>query len=122
MIEGHHKVRADAAREQWLENRLRGNDGKAIAHTGAAELNGTRLLVRELEPEKQKLEPAELSARELEAVAEQSAAVLAHAHHDRKALLRWVGDDRDRLAVELGRFALEYAEQVRADHRALRSR
>jgi hypothetical protein len=87
--------------------------------TGSAKVHGTWMLVRELEPEKSRIDPLTVEPHQLDELGEAAATVLAHAHGRREALREWIRSDQKQLAHELTRFALGYAEQVKADFMAL---
>ena len=91
--------------------------------TGWAELGGRSLLVREVEPQKAKLEPKDLDRpKELEDAAEQTAVLLARSHARTAAFAEamgsWVRGDGRRLRTALATYARSHANQVEADFAA----
>lgn len=85
---------------------------------GSAQIDGKPMLVRELEPEKVRVDPRELSGKQLSDLAEQAAAMLARSHGHKRELLQWLGDDKKALEHNLADFAQRYANQVQADFKA----
>jgi uncharacterized protein (DUF2252 family) len=82
---------------------------------GYTEIAGRPMLVREVEPEKVRTEPTELSSKQLEDLAEQAAAMLARSHGHKRELQAWLGGDKKALEHNLADFAVRYANQVQAD-------
>ncbi|MFY0564681.1 DUF2252 family protein [Archangium lansingense] len=94
--------------------------------TGATMVNGRAFLVRELEPEKAKLDDKALSnEKELLSAFTQAGVVLARAHGSTQArsasLAKWVGEDSKEATRRLVSFASGYADQVQADWGAFRA-
>ncbi|MFE8596597.1 DUF2252 family protein [Archangium violaceum] len=88
--------------------------------TGATTVGGRAFLVRELEPEKAKLDEKALRGeKELLSAFTQAGVVLARAHGSTQAraasLEKWVGEDAKEATRRLVSFASGYADQVRAD-------
>ncbi|MCY1023659.1 DUF2252 family protein [Pyxidicoccus sp. MSG2] len=103
----------------------RGLAGHANPLTGATQLGGRAFLVRELEPEKAKLEGGALTGKkDVVSAFAQAGVVLARAHGATRAqaqkLAAWVGPDAGEATTRLAAFARTYADQVQADWRALR--
>ncbi|QRN94960.1 DUF2252 family protein [Archangium violaceum] len=93
--------------------------------TGAVAVDGRAFLMRELEPEKARLDEKALNSdKELLSAFAQAAVVLARAHASSRAradvLAHWVGDDAKEATKRLVSFARGYADQVQADWRAFR--
>ena len=91
--------------------------------TGATHAGGADLLVRELEPEKSRIDLAHLDGRkEIQSVAAQDAEALARAHAAKAgnadAIDRWIGGDADAATAKLREFADAYANQAEADRAA----
>ncbi|MCY1078886.1 DUF2252 family protein [Archangium lansingense] len=94
--------------------------------TGATTVSGRAFLVRELEPEKAKLDDKALtSEKELLSAFTQAGVVLARAHGSTQAraasLVKWVGEDSKEATRRLVSFARGYADQVQADWGASRT-
>ncbi|HLL81862.1 MAG TPA: DUF2252 family protein [Longimicrobium sp.] len=113
--------RADAA--QVVEHQ-RTLGAAANPLTGSTVLGGSSYLVRELEPEKARVTPEQLSEVELFSLCEQAARVLARSHAQgpgqAEAIHTWVGDDAEEATANLWSFARAYADQVFEDWTELR--
>jgi uncharacterized protein (DUF2252 family) len=100
--------------------------GNVNTLTGYTRINGQAFLVRELEPEKSRLEPEQLeTVKDLEQLAKQAGQVLARSHghllEQAEAIEQWVGDDRKKAIKRLVSFARKYADQIDADYRAFKA-
>ncbi|MFP2897461.1 DUF2252 family protein [Corallococcus sp. 4LFB] len=94
--------------------------------TGAVTMGGRAFLVREVEPEKDKLDDAVLGKKKaLRSTFEQAGVVLARAHGNTQAraarLEDWVGGDTKGATKRLVAFARAYADQAEADWKALKA-
>ncbi|GMT99647.1 DUF2252 domain-containing protein [Corallococcus caeni] len=94
--------------------------------TGAVNMGGRAFLVREVEPEKDKLDDAVLGKKKaLRSTFEQAGVVLARAHGHTQAqaarLEDWVGGDTKEATKRLVAFAQAYADQAEADWKALKA-
>ncbi|MBE4748282.1 DUF2252 domain-containing protein [Corallococcus sp. ZKHCc1 1396] len=94
--------------------------------TGAVSMGGRAFLVREVEPEKGKLDDGALSKKKaLHSTVEQAGVVLARAHgHTREQATRlesWLGGDTQEATKRLTAFARAYADQAEADWKALKA-
>lgn len=94
--------------------------------TGATRMGGRAFLVRELEPEKAKLSADALKGKkDLTAIFEQAATVLARAHgatpQQAAELMKWVGNDEKEATKRLVAFAQDYADQTQADWKAFKA-
>ncbi|RYZ35859.1 MAG: DUF2252 domain-containing protein [Myxococcaceae bacterium] len=94
--------------------------------TGAVDMGGRAFLVREVEPEKGKLDDGALSKKKgLRSTFEQAGVVLARAHGHTQAQARrlesWVGGDTQEATKRLTAFATAYADQAEADWKALKA-
>lgn len=94
--------------------------------TGFTRVGGRAYLVREVEPEKARLDSQALnSKKELLSAFEQAAVVLARAHgatpSQAKQLADWVGKDDKTATKRLVAFAKDYADQTQADWKAFRA-
>ena len=101
-------------------------DGFTNPLTGATRMGGRGFLVRELEPEKAKLSADALQGKKnLTAIFEQAATVLARAHgatpQQAAQLNQWVGSDTKEAMKRLVTFAQEYADQTQADWKAFKA-
>jgi uncharacterized protein (DUF2252 family) len=115
-------VPADGAAVVDAQRKL---SGSVSPLTGAVRMGGRAFLVREVEPEKAKLEDDALaSKKDLVSTFSQAGVVLARAHGGTRAqaarLEAWVGGDAKDATKRLSTFAQAYADQVEADWRALR--
>ncbi|RKH58912.1 DUF2252 domain-containing protein [Corallococcus interemptor] len=94
--------------------------------TGAVSMGGRAFLVREVEPEKARLDDAVLGKKKsLRSTFEQAGVVLARAHGHTQARARcledWVGGDTKEATKRLVAFAQAYADQAEADWKALKA-
>ncbi len=85
---------------------------------GATRGGGPPMRVREVEPEKVRVDPTKMSRSELADFADQAAQMLARSHGHKAELEKWIGEDEDLLAHNLADFALRYANQIEADWHA----
>jgi uncharacterized protein (DUF2252 family) len=93
---------------------------------GAVSMGGRSFLVREVEPEKDKLGTSAFEKKkDLRSSFEQAGVVLARAHGDTgaqaRALEAWVGGDVKEATKRLVAFAKDYADQTEADFKAFKS-
>ncbi|MCE1247216.1 MAG: DUF2252 domain-containing protein [Firmicutes bacterium] len=110
----------DAANGKEIVDNIRKTGGKANPLTGYTTVGGKACLVRELEPEKAKVDPGELKHYdELETYFTQAAKVMAYSHCQSKTEARnlrvWIGDEHKQMMKNLESFAMVYADQVEAD-------
>ncbi|WP_223643866.1 DUF2252 family protein [Corallococcus sp. EGB] len=94
--------------------------------TGAVNMGGRAFLVREVEPEKNRLDDAVLAKnKSLRSTFEQAGVVLARAHGNTQAqaarLEDWVGGDTKEATKRLVAFAKAYADQAEADWKAFKA-
>ncbi|TSC34479.1 DUF2252 family protein [Corallococcus sp. Z5C101001] len=94
--------------------------------TGAVSMGGRAFLVREVEPEKNKLDDSVFQKKKsLNSTFEQAGVVLARAHGNTREqaarLEDWVGGDTKEATKRLTAFALAYADQAEADWKALKA-
>ncbi|MCP3065373.1 DUF2252 domain-containing protein [Myxococcus sp. K38C18041901] len=113
---------ADASAVVDAQRRLSGHTNPL---TGATRMAGRAFLLREVEPEKAKLQDGALTGKkDLVSVFTQAGQTLARAHGATQAqaqkLEAWVGADEAQATRRLSAFARTYADQVRADWSALR--
>ena len=100
--------------------------GDANPLTGAVSIGGRAFLVREVEPEKHKLDDAALAKKKaLRSTFEQAGVVLARAHGNTREqatrLETWLGGDTAEATKRLTAFARAYADQAEADWKALKA-
>ena len=87
--------------------------------TGEARIGGKSFLVRELEPEKERLTPEKQSPKDLLSLSRQAAMALARSHCQggrADALDAWAGGKSKGAVERLTSFATGYADQAEADY------